>query len=316
MKSVLIIIPYFGPFPKMFPFWLQSAYENSTIDFLLVTDNHLDVNRNIKVVKMQFDELKSTIQELFDFPIVIPSPYKLCDFRGAYGAIFAEYVKGYNFWGFGDIDLVYGNVRQFFTADILDNYLVISGWGHLTLYRNNETCNNFFKTRLDGFQYYKDVFTCPRNSAFDEFNHKGLSEMWKYLHPEQIWDNRLFDDVRVPRLSLNFISEFHPELSQNLIFEYLNGNLYRIYKDSSDKIVKEPILYAHFQQRGFMKVSTTNTNHYLIIPNMFTDMEEVTLSKLQKWTNPNDFKRSLWNLKNRIMRRLKLIRIFLFKMFK
>lgn len=307
MKTILIIVPYFGAFPKMFPFWLHTAYENPSVDFLIVTDNHLNAQGNVKVVNMQFEELKSKIQELFDFSITIPSPYKLCDFKGAYGAIFSDYIHDADFWGFGDIDLVYGNIRTFFTPEILETYWVISGWGHLTLYKNDEVCNNFFKIYLEGFQYYKKVFACPKNSAFDEFNHKGLSDLWKYLYPDKIWDSRLFDDIRVPRLSFNFISEFHPEYSWNLIFEYHDRHLFRIYNNAHDKIVREETLYAHFQQRSFLKILTTHTDHYLIVPNKFINMEQVTPLKLKKWTKPNDLYRHIWNQKNRIKRRLKII---------
>lgn len=316
MKTILIIIPYFGPFPKMFPFWLHSALRNPSVDFLIVTDNHFGTQGNVKVVDMKFEELESKIQALFDFSVVIPSPYKLCDFRGVYGTIFSEHISGYDFWGFGDIDLVYGNLREFLTPEILNSYWVISGWGHLTLYKNNEVCNNFFRTHLDGFQYYKNVFACPKNSAFDEFNHKGLSDMWKSVYPEKIWDSRLFDDVRVPRLSFNFISEFHPEYSQNLIFEYEGGRLFRIYKNSLGDIAKSPILYAHFQQRGFMRVNSVDMNHYLIVPNEFRAAEEVTLSKLERWTATKNLRRNIWNLKNRIQRRWKIILCALLRKFK
>lgn len=307
MKSVIVIIPFFGPFPKMFPFWLQSAYDNPTIDFLIVTDNEIQTNRNIKVVFMPFDELKGKIQILFDFPINIPSPYKLCDFKGVYGVIFSEYVKDYDYWGFGDIDLVYGNIRQFLTSEILHNYWVISGWGHFTLYKNNEICNNFFKTHLDGYQYYKDVFSCPINSAFDEFNHQGLSEMWKILYPEKLWNTLLFDDVRVPRLSFNFVSEFHPECSMCLIFEYENGNLFRVYKNLENRICKEPILYAHFQQRKFMKILTSNFNSYLIVPNEFINYEVVTEAKLNWWGRDRKTEMLIWNLKQKAKYKLKKI---------
>ncbi len=313
MKSVIVIIPYFGPFPKMFPFWLQSAYNNPSIDFLILTDNDLEAKSNIKVVRMQFEELKSNIQKMFDFPVNLPSPYKLCDFRGAYGAIFIQHIKDYDFWGFGDIDLVYGNIRKFFIPEILETYWVISGWGHLTLYKNNEFINNFFKCYIDGFQYYKDVFSCPTYLGFDEYLHKGLSDMWKYQFPEKIWDSQLFDDVRVPYLSFNFISEFHPEYSMNLIFEYENGKLFHIYKGEDNKLIKEETLYAHFQQRGFLKSETERTDHYLIVPNKFIDVDEVTVQKLEKWTKPNHFRRNIWNFKNRIKRRLNITKKFLFQ---
>lgn len=50
----------------------------------------------------------------------------------------------------------------------------------------------------------------------------------------KIWNSKLFDDIQVPRLSLNFISVMHPE-RKNLIFEYNENRLYRIYYDENRK---------------------------------------------------------------------------------
>lgn len=306
MNSIIIIIPYFGKFPKYFPFWLQSAYNNPTIDFVILTDNKLLESRdNIQIIYTNFDELKKEIQSKFDFAVDVSTPYKLCDYKACHGFIFPEYVKKYDFWGFCDVDLVFGDIRHFFTDDILRKYDVISGWGHLTLYRNNEYCNNFFKIKKDGFQYYKEVFSRPKGVAYCEFNHMGLSDLWTHLHPDKIWNSKMFDDIRVPRLSFNFISEFHTEHSNQLIFEYEGGNLYRIYINSSGELVKEETLYAHFQQRKFMKVLTSNTMHYLIIPNSFINIEEITFKKLKRWTKPQTLNRHFWNLKNRLIRRIK-----------
>jgi hypothetical protein len=307
MKSILIIIPYFGPFPKQFEFWLQSAHDNPSVDFLLFTDQELVSRDNVKTVSMPFSQMKNLIQAKFDFPITILSPYKLCDFKSAYGYIFDDYVKDYNFWGFGDLDLVYGAIRHFFTDAILSNFKIISGWGHLTLYENSEFCNNFFQTKLEGFQYYKDSFTEPKNTVFDEYLHGGMSDLFNHLHPNLIYNQRPFDDILVPRLSFNFISVFHPLVSKNLIFEYHNGNLYRIFTNESNQIVREPTLYAHFQQRKFMKVQTNHKNHYLIIPNSYIDYSTVTIAKLIKWCKPQILNRNYWNFKNRVNRRFKLI---------
>ena len=307
MNSVIIIIPYFGPFPTQFIFWLQSAYNNPSINFLVITDNTLISQANIKVIKMTLQELKKFIQSKFDFTIALPSSYKLCDYKGAYGYIFSDYVKYYDFWGFGDIDLVYGNIRHFLTDEILSLHNAILGYGHLTLYRNNEECNTFFKTKIEGFQYYEDAFTNEKNTVFDEYLHGGLSDIWKHKYPNLLWDKRPFDDITVPRLSFNFKSNFNSVASNKLIFEYSEKNLYRIYINSKNEITKEPTLYAHFQLRKFMKVKTNNTEKYLIIPNAYINHTHVTIYKLNRWCRQRNIYRFYWNLKNRIVSRLKII---------
>lgn len=307
MKTICIIIPYFGTFPVQFKFWLQSAYNNPSVDFLLFTNNSLEVEKNVKVIKIEFEDLKSDIQSKFNFDIKLSSPYKLCDYKGAYGYIFNEYIRNYDFWGFGDLDLVYGNIRSFITNDILSLYKIILGWGHLTFYENSEFCNLFFKEKVEGFLHYKDVFSTERNFAFDEFSHKGMSDKWKHIYPHLLWEEKPFDDVMVPYFSLNFKSVFNTIVSNNLIFKYYNNNLYRIYTTDLDNIIMEPILYAHFRQRKFLKVCTDNLNNYLIIPNAYISLTSVTVSKLKAWCRPRKTYRFYRNFKFRLNRKVKNI---------
>ena len=103
------------------------------------------------------------------------------------------------------------------------------------------------------------------------------------------------------------ISEFHPEYSENLIFEYSESKLYRIYRDCNGEICREQTLYAHFQQRKFLKISTCNLEHYLIVPNRIIDYQKVTIDNLKMWTRSQELKRRLYNLKNRINHRLNII---------
>ena len=46
---------------------------------------------------MTFNELRKLIQSKFDFEISLEKPYKLCDFRPAYGFLFEEYLKEFRF---------------------------------------------------------------------------------------------------------------------------------------------------------------------------------------------------------------------------
>ncbi len=297
MKSIIIIIPFFGTLPNTFKFWYQSALNNPTINFLLFTDCCISNAKNIKVIECSFNKFIQDIQSKFDFKINISAPYKLCDFRPAYGDIFQEYIRNYDFWGFGDVDLVYGDIRYFITEDKLNTYDIISGWGHLTLYRNNQYCNNFYKKNISGFQFYKDVFSNPQNSLFDEYHRKGIGDLWKFLHPDKVWDHRLFDDIKIPRHKIHFYSVFHPEYSNFLIFEYDN-DLYRLYV-KKNKIVREKSLYVHLQKRK-MKIRTNNVNKYLIVPNCFINYKNVNIFRIILWGHNRNLDLYFYKVKNKI----------------
>jgi hypothetical protein len=301
MRSIVVIIPYFGPLPKQFKFWLTSALNNPSVNFILFTDNDLKSDRNVQIFKMSFADMVTLVQSKFNFKINLKSPYKLCDYRGAYGYIFEDYIKAYDFWGFGDIDLVYGDIRYFLTDDILATYKILLGWGHLTLYENSYKSNHFFELEVENCLYYKDAFTIEKYYHFDEFLHGGMSDRWKSIHPELLWEHKPFDDVEIPRLSLNFKSVFNPSASTNLIFEYSNKKLYRMYLNEHGEITKELSLYVHFQQRKFMEIKTGSVEKYLIIPNKYIDYCQPSVSTLKRWTRPQTTARQFRNLTNKII---------------
>lgn len=138
MTSICIICCYFGTLPSTFQLWLNTCGYNDTVDFLIFTDDKrpFDVPQNVKVEYLSFLEIKAMIQKKFDFEIALNQPYKLCDFKPAYGEIFCEYIVEYEFWGHCDLDMFFGNIRKFLTEDIFTKYDKILTEGHLTLYRN------------------------------------------------------------------------------------------------------------------------------------------------------------------------------------
>lgn len=268
MKKFIIIIPYFGTLPPTFPFWLQSAKDNPDVDFLLVTDQEVEGCSNIHVMKQSLDALRERFCKALGMEVSLPKPYKLCDFKPAYGYVFADEIQGYDFWGFGDVDLVYGRIRDFITDAVLDRYDMISGWGHLTLYRNNEFCNTFFMQRHENCHYYKDVYTTPENRLFDEY-YRGCSEAWEAFYPDRVYHcESSFDDVRIQSKCRHFKSEFAQE-RKCLTFMYKDRNLYRIYYDKNYRRHVEPTLYAHFQKRYNWKIKTDDCSDYIIYPDVF-----------------------------------------------
>ena len=60
MKSVVLILPYFGKLPDIFPLFLKTAEKNPDIQFLIITDSKELVNssKNITIVYQTFSEFK------------------------------------------------------------------------------------------------------------------------------------------------------------------------------------------------------------------------------------------------------------------
>lgn len=269
MKSIALLFPYFGgAFPTQFKIWWASALENHTIDFLIFTDADIKGEKNIKVIQMSFENFKDIIQSAFDFKISLNRPYKLCEYKQTYGYVLQNYIKDYDFWGLGDMDLVYGNIRHFLTEDILSSYKFFLGWGHLSLFRNDDDTNKYFMTKIAGYQYYKDAFTTNTITFFDEFDHKGCSDKWKDNRGKDCWLEVPFDNVSKPKQAFHFNS-----LSRGwkqVVFEYDKGQLYMI-RFIKGKMERKESLYAHFQHRGYMKDKITDYSHFLVIPTGMID---------------------------------------------
>lgn len=172
--KISLLTGWYGPWPWYMPYFLQSCLYNPSIDFIIITDNDEgleDVPPNVKLVYKTLKEIKTTASQKLGIRASIDYPYKLCDFKPAYGFISPELIGGYDFWGHGDLDVVYGDIRNFMTPEILENYDIISSrhdyiTGTFCLFRNNKTCNTLFMQSRD----YKKVFRSPRHFCFDECN--------------------------------------------------------------------------------------------------------------------------------------------------
>lgn len=145
MTSICILIPYFGKWPEWIELFFDSVERNSSIDFHFLTDCDTTICSapNAFFHKMTFDQYVSTAQEKIGVPINIPNPYKICDLRPMFGIIHAEIIKSYNFYGWTDVDLLFGNIRHFYSEDLLGQYEVFSTHqtrisGHLALFKNTE----------------------------------------------------------------------------------------------------------------------------------------------------------------------------------
>lgn len=184
--------------------------------------------------------------------------------------IFQDYIKNYDYWGFCDTDLIWGNIRQFITNEILNQYPKIGIFGHCCLIQNKPEFNKMYTTIMDGIPNYKIVFTSSLAYCFDENR----------------CFNKFFELKQIPvyRLSMCFdvsyvYGHFYPAKSHepqdyhnlyNAVFNWQGGQLRCVYITAKGVVCVKDILYAHFQKRA-MAIDIKNTNEFSIIPNRFVD---------------------------------------------
>jgi hypothetical protein len=165
--SIRLVVPYFGRRPSYFPLVLRSMAANPDVDWLLLTEAPVpDAPPNVTVRLCEFAALVARIQRHFDFEISLEQPYKLCDFRPAFGEVFRDELAGYDFWGHCDLDVVFGRVRDHLPPEAFEADKVLIQ-GNFALYRNTDEAARWFRHEIDGISY-RDVMTDPAARHFDE----------------------------------------------------------------------------------------------------------------------------------------------------
>lgn len=295
MKTIAMVIPYFtrgkGPLPKMAALWLHSCRMNPTVDWLLFTDcgmDGLDVPENVRVVQTGFEAVRERIQALFDFPICLETPYKLCDFKPVYGEAFAKELEPYDFWGFCDMDVIWGDIRRFITDDLLERHDRVLTHGHCSLLRNRRDINAGYRTlEPKGCLRYRDVFTTARIMAFDEWaGHSGggYVEIQK-RNGLRVFDAYLHADVEINRWSLNTFRGY-----ERMIFHIRDGGLEELALKEG-RVVRNEVLYAHFQQRKLDFDDGLDMSDYFVVPpnrainDSAADADGLSAEKLRRMTS-------------------------------
>lgn len=275
MRKCVFIIPFFGKFNNYFQLYLNSCECNSDFDWLIFTDDRYEYNypANVHVIYMTFDDLRRFIQSKFKFKISLHDPYKLCDYKVAYGYLFEEYICDYSHWGYCDCDLIFGKLSEFITDDLLSEYDKLFTVGHLCIYKNNYDNNRFFMSKYKGEYMYRKILSNEKNFAFDEL---AINDMYAESDCKMyavdmsanisVYSHRFCLTKRIDDAKRYFTENYIPA-----VFLWDNGEIIRVFiseDDGKKKICKFP--YLHLQHRK-MKImeNIDNTTSYQILPNRF-----------------------------------------------
>lgn len=269
-RKICLVIPYFGKFPNYFKLWLISAQKNDGFDFLIFTDNEsYQDSKNIKFIKMSFNKFRQLLQNKVEFPICLSDPYKICDYRPMFGTALHKYLKKYEFWGFCDVDLIFGNLSKFITPKLLNNYDKIYQLGHLTLLRNNTRCNNLWKIKhhLHNAYRYDEAFKTPYPCHFDETD--GLTKISEMVGIK-IYKSVDFADIDWTRYNFHLLGIQGANTYVKGLFIWNNGSLMYKYLENN-QIKTLELAYAHFQKRNmeFNIPNIKDVDLFTAIPNKF-----------------------------------------------
>lgn len=239
-NKVRLIICYYGTLPTEFNLWLNSCKNNPDFDFLMVTDIKIQNSfPNISILNISMKELEKRFSKACGLNVVLSKPYKLCDFRPLYGKTFADELKGYDFWGHCDIDVIWGDIKKFITDEMLEKYDRIGTYGHFTLYRNCVHMNNLYMKKGSAFSY-KTVFTSQYNYNFDELY--GINLICKKNHIA--WLN-IEHSYFLDKLPGNVLTFYKTSNLYGQLVLWENEKIYQFYEDKQLEYKKEK-MYYHF----------------------------------------------------------------------
>ena len=186
MKSILIIIDYFGKWPEWLPVFLASCEANPTVNWLIHTDCPIPEKHptNVSFSSISLSDHYSRISRILGINFNPSNPYKLCDIKAFYGALYTNEIKGYDYYGHGDIDVVYGNIRKFYTDEVLKHDVVSAHdflvSGHLALFKNTRNTRNAFRL----LPKWKEKLENQNYMSLDEFESTSLFKRPKIFSEE------------------------------------------------------------------------------------------------------------------------------------
>lgn len=168
-RKLLLIVPYFGRPVRWLDFFLASCARNPRVDWLLVTDFAIP-NRPANVLhrEIALPAYLEFVRRKLELGLPWTHAYKLCDLKPALGYLHHDVARDYEFWGYSDMDLVYGDLLGPYEP-LMDEFDIISSHtyllaGHLAVYRTMEETLTLFSRH----PAWREKFAKAENVHFDE----------------------------------------------------------------------------------------------------------------------------------------------------
>lgn len=271
MKNIKILSPYFGHLPNTFLFTLKTMANNKFIKWYIISDdetyNH-EINKtpNVESITMSFDEIKALIKNKIGTNL--ETPYKLCDYKPLYGVIFEEILDNCDYWGYCDLDMVFGDLQKFLTDKLLNTYDKILDLGHLSLYKNLKDINNSYKDLQNYGLSYQNILNTNKIYILDETcgDHISINEILENKG-YKIYRNRTdFADIKSTYKNLHIVN------SNNKKYDYIHYNGKNLLIKNLKNKYNQEYIYAHFQKRQFKHIETNKKiNEFIITPKKITN---------------------------------------------
>jgi hypothetical protein len=271
MKKVFLV-PYFGSFPNYFQLWLDSCGRNKDFNWIILTDcdlKNLKFYNNTTFINTTINDIERIIKDTIYEESILTTPYKLCDYRPVFWSILDYYQIKYDYWGYCDIDLIFGNLSKFLPDSKLKKYDKIMSNGHLTLFNSKKEIKEAYK--LSGSKYnFKEIFRNVENIGFDE--HHGINKIFESNNFNTYKNISIVADID-PQFK-SFYLFYQPYNKTEQFFALKEGKVFQYYKKNNFIKIRE-FAYIHIQKRKMnLDEDIIGENTYLINQDGFSKLNK------------------------------------------
>lgn len=330
MNKFAVVIPYYGTFKPSITLFLESCIRNKNIDWFFFTDcsipKSIQLTSNIKWYETDLQFIKDLFKNQLKREVVLERPYKLCDLKPFYGLIFQDYLLEYEYWGFGDTDVIYGNLYEYLIKINYKSYDKINWMGHLCFVRNTDVCNDSVFTQVDGTISAEDILLSEYNIGFDErdYNLKFLANGLKIYQGKwaadidiYYWRMRCVDWKTLCLILSTKGIKWTPRNYSKQMFISSKGRIYRVYLKYR-KVHFEEFAYIHYRKEVPIKLSNVKESSFIITREGFEVLDysqselydyNLALKLINKYNNQENYIQEmicfLYHYKNKIIRKHK-----------
>ncbi|MCF8206121.1 MAG: hypothetical protein K9J82_13645 [Methylotenera sp.] len=286
--KVAMIVPYFGRRPPYFDVFLKSLERIRHFHWHLLTDC-IDLpwpSEQVTVHRSTLADCRRAIERAVGQPITLDKPYKLCDYRPVYGLAFPELLEGCSHWGYGDLDLLMGDVDGFFERFLKlgqEKFLIR---GHCSVFPNTPRMLELFRHATPEVDF---AHVAGTNEAcfFDEWG--GMAKIYRAAGVS-VYNDPIMADIYKDRAHLSLTEKQLDHTRQ--AFFWHEGRIRRFFVDERGQLQDDEFCYIHLQKRAMVEPawpadSLRAANCIAIQPDRFELVPALTSEAIQRALQAN-----------------------------
>jgi hypothetical protein len=173
-SKVILIQLWLGTIPDYFWHHYETTKNLKNVDFLLLTNDDISIeSKNYRIVKIPSHWIEEKVSSMLECDYKITNFKKINDLKSSYGELFEDYIEGYDYFGFYDIDTLFGDLNKWIFPHIPE-YDVVSFadsvfhnrlGGPLTVIRNTYEFRRLYRKEIERF---KETLNHDSIDAFEE----------------------------------------------------------------------------------------------------------------------------------------------------